>query len=183
MSLPRLPGIFREHIAHPRPTTAVCGVEKWVEGFYKANKADKTFLLLHGGHGTGKSFAAAHALYLVYRKRLAARWKLPTAWGMPDAAWLGAYKATADDDLFGAAQRAPLLVLDDLGSEEATQKARMRIAEIVSERYNQRKFTILTMNEDVLNLGSLYNPRMADRVIGAGDAVYCGGESMRLSER
>jgi DNA replication protein DnaC len=174
LSIPRLPAIFRDNFTEPRITAAVQGARKWASD-------PKSFLLLHGDHGTGKSFAAAYALYVVFRKSLLANWKYPLAWGMPNAMWLGAYEAAAKDELFEAAKAAPLLVLDDLGSEESTQKAKGRISEIVSERYNQRRTTILTMNEDVLRLPSLYNPRMADRVIGAGNAVHCGGESLRLT--
>jgi DNA replication protein DnaC len=75
----------------------------------------------------------------------------------------------------------PLLALDDLGSEEITQRAKARISEIVSERYNNRRKTILTMNDDSLELSRMYGQRTADRIIGAGEAVYCGGESMRLA--
>jgi DNA replication protein DnaC len=170
-----LPVIFRDRLASPQSTAAVRGASQWA-----ANKL-RTFLVLHGEHGTGKSFAAAYALYLLFRKNMLRNWKYPMAWTVLRAMWLSAYRSTARDEFFEAARVAPLLVLDDLGSEENTQRAKKRIADIVSERYNQNLPTILTMNEDALKLADMYDQRTADRVIGAGYSVYCGGESMRLA--
>jgi DNA replication protein DnaC len=97
------------------------------------------------------------------------------------AMWASAYRVTSKDDLFEAARVAPALVIDDMGSEENAGRAKARLAEIVSERYNQRRLTILTMNDDVLTLAHTYGQRMADRILGAGHTVHCGGESLRLS--
>jgi DNA replication protein DnaC len=169
-----LPAIFRDRLASPQSTAAVRGASQWVNNL-------GTFLVLHGEHGTGKSFAAAYALYLLFRKNMLRNWKYPMAWTALRAMWLSAYRATARDEFFEAARVAPLLVLDDLGSEESTQRAKKRIADIVSERYNQKLPTVLTMNEDALKLADMYDRRTADRVIGAGHSVYCGGESMRLA--
>lgn len=53
-----------------------------------------------------------------------------------------------------------MLVIDDLGSEESTNRAKTKIAEIISERCNQGRTTILIMNEDALELSKLYGQRM-----------------------
>ena len=169
-----LPTLFRKGLENPKRTTAICGASRWAQNL-------KTFLVLHGEYGTGKSFAAAYALYLLFRKNMLKNWKYPTSWAVLRAMWLSAYRATARDELFESARITPLLVLDDLGSEESTQRAKKRIADIVSERYNQMLPTIITMNFDTLKLSDMYDDRTADRVIGAGNAVYCGGESLRLA--
>jgi hypothetical protein len=172
-TLPGLPMLFYAKLGTPQMTTAIRGANTW-------SYSPKTFLILHGEHGTGKSFAAAYALYVMFRKKLSENWKYQTALGAFNAMWVSAYRATTQDDLFESARTTSFLVLDDLGSEENTGRAKARISEIVSERYNQRRITILTMNNDVLDLGKIYSQRMADRAIGAGHVVYCGGESLRL---
>ena len=171
-ALPGLPVRFRKPLEDPRPTRAVRGVDTWKR---------EGFLLLHGDHGTGKSFAAAYALLLLARQALSAHWKHPSAWGGFSAMWTGAYRAATKDDVFEAARSVPVLVVDDLGAEENTTRARSRIVEIVSERYNQRKITVLTTNDDALELEKIYGRRMADRVLGDGLSVHCGGDSLRLA--
>ena len=104
-------------------------------------------------------------------------WKYPLAWSVLRAMWLSAYRATSRDELFESARSVPLLVLDDLGSEENAQRAKKRVADIVSERYNQMLPTIITMNFDALKLSDMYDNRTADRVIGAGNAVYSAGKA------
>jgi DNA replication protein DnaC len=72
-------------------------------------------------------------------------------------------------------------VLDDLGAEENTMRAKMKLTEIISERHGQRRLTVITMNDDVLKLEDIYGRRMAERVLGSGHTVFCSGESMRLT--
>jgi hypothetical protein len=174
LSLSGVPAWFSDRLGEPQPTAAVRGVNVWSCG-------QKCFLALHGEHGTGKSFGAAYALYVIARQRLMANWKLPVLWTPMPAMWASAYRVTSKDDLFEAARVAPALVVDDMGSEENAGRAKARLTEIVSERYNQRRLTILTMNDDALTLANTYGQRMADRILGAGHTVYCGGESLRLS--
>lgn len=171
-ALQGLPQRFHAPLDDPKPGDSIRGVNRWNQ---------EGFLLLYGDHGTGKSFAAAYALYLLARKALLANWKYPTAWGAFNALWVSAYRATTKDDVFEVARTAPVLVLDDLGGEENTNRARARIAEIVSERYNHRKLTIITTNEDALKLEGAYGKRMADRILGDGLSVHCSGESWRLA--
>jgi hypothetical protein len=168
-----VPALFRDGLANPKPTTAIKGVNRWTYDL-------KTFLILHDEHGTGKSFAATFALYQLSRKSMLKNWKTPLSWTGLKGMWLSAYRATSRDEFYEAARTASFLILDDLGSEETTQRAKKRIADIVSERYNQKLPTVVTMNEDALRLANMYDDRTADRMIGAGQAVYCGGESMRL---
>jgi DNA replication protein DnaC len=88
---------------------------------------------------------------------------------------------TTKDEFYETALVIPILVLDDLGSEENTMRAKTKLTEIVSIRHSQRRHTIITMNDDALKLNDLYGGRMADRVLGSGHTVYCGGESLRLT--
>jgi DNA replication protein DnaC len=174
-SLPGVPTRFHEQLGQPKPTAAIRGVNMW-------NHDRQCFLLLHGEHGTGKSFAAAYALYVIARSKLLSKWRYPSSWGgLLNAMWVSAYRVTTKDELYETARGVPILVIDDLGSEENTSRAKSRLTEIVAERYNHRRSTVLTTNADSLELEKIYGDRMADRVIGAGYTVHCGGESLRLA--
>ena len=174
MAIPGLPGRFRADLRAPKPTAAISGASAWLG-------SGKTFLALYGRHGTGKSLAAAHVLYQMVYRANKERWQTPALWTPLSATWLSAYRLTSKDEAFDGAQTAPVLVIDDLGGEMATQFARARIAETISERYNQQRLTVLTTNDDVIELSKIYGNRMADRVLGDGLTVCSGsGESMRL---
>lgn len=60
--------------------------------------------------------------------------------------------------------RAPLLVLDDLGAEKATEWAVERLYGIVNRRYNEMMPTIFTTNAD---LGTEIDERIASRILDA----------------
>jgi hypothetical protein len=171
-----LPVLFHPYLESPELTIAVKGARKW--NWERAN-----FLVFHGAHGTGKSFGAAYSLYLLLRARLLPNWNNPMLWNTRnfDALWTSAYRIATIDGVYEAARKAGYLVIDDLGSEDPTAHCKNRLTDVISRRYDMRKITILTMNEDVMELENLYGRRMYDRVIGCGTTIYCGGESLRLS--
>jgi hypothetical protein len=175
-SLPDLPVMFHKYLENPDPTVAVKGVRQW-------NWKAANFLVLHGAHGTGKSFGAAYALYLLLREKLLPEWRRPELWNSRnfDALWTSAYRISNIDSVYEHARRVNYLVVDDLGSEDPTVHHRNRLVDVISRRYDMRKTTILTMNEDVIELEDLYGRRMFDRIVGFGYTIYCGGESLRLS--
>ena len=57
-------------------------------------------------------------------------------------------------------RNASLLVLDDLGTENATPWATEKLFQIINYRYNQRRPTIITTNRDFDRM----DPRIASRI-------------------
>ena len=64
------------------------------------------------------------------------------------------------DELFEQVKIVPLLVLDDLGTENATPWAEEKLYQIINYRYNNRLPTVITTNR---SLGSI-DPRIASRM-------------------
>ncbi|MDQ3044231.1 MAG: ATP-binding protein, partial [Chloroflexota bacterium] len=54
----------------------------------------------------------------------------------------------AYDHRFTAIRNAPLLVLDDLGTENTTPWAREKLFQIINHRYNEQLPTVITSNQD-----------------------------------
>ena len=176
-SIPGVPSRFHASLAQPQNTDAVVGSKSWA-------REPVTFLVLHGNHGTGKSFAAAYSLFHLAFRKNSAHWQIPSQWSPLNAMWVSAYRATTKEELFEEARVKPVLVLDDLGSELTSPASRYKIAEIIAERSNHKRLTILTMNADPQNGErglKAYGERTIDRVIGESRIIYCGGESLRLS--
>src|SRR5213078_2422924 len=64
------------------------------------------------------------------------------------------------DSRFEAIRAVPLLIVDDLGTENTTPWAREKLYQIFNHRYNHRLPTVITSNADLETL----DPRIASRI-------------------
>lgn len=119
------------------------------------------WLLLMGLYGCGKThLAAAIANYVMRHQRL-----FPLFTVVPDLldhlrATYAPDRTVSYDTRFDEVRNASLLVLDDLGTENATPWASEKLFQIINYRYNQRKPTIITTNRDLDRM----DPRIASRL-------------------
>jgi len=104
------------------------------------------WLVLTGDYGCGKTHLAAAISH--HRVNLGER---PLFIVVPDL--LDHLRASFDpqsqvryDKRFDMVRNAPLLVLDDLGTQSATPWAREKIYQIFNHRYNAQLATVITMN-------------------------------------
>jgi len=87
------------------------------------------------------------------------------------------------DERFATVRDAPLLTLDDLGTENATTWAVEKLYQILNHRYNLRLPTIITTNNNLDNLDARIRSRMRDQdlsrviVIDAPDYRAGGGSN------
>ena len=68
------------------------------------------------------------------------------------------------DDLFEQLQTAPLLVLDDLGSENSTPWAEDKLYQIIAQRHEARLPTVITSAFSLEELEEA-KPRIASRLV------------------
>lgn len=138
----------------------------------------RRILVLAGPPGTGKSAGAAYAVlnartadqviaYIDHRDNTTGEAMLPGAplgarWTHARSFWNGVYKAA----LWEAAERVPVLVIDDLGAEPADDRVTPLIASLLCERVDGRRKTIATTNMDPALLQRRYGGRVADRLDG-----------------
>ncbi len=138
---------------------------KAVETFMDSGK---TFLLLLGSPGAGKTLATAQALSrqggCFFRAVELAR--------------LSSYEA-ADRATMEQAHRTSLLVLDDLGAELLHDGWRPMLDELIDIRWGNQKRTIITTNLDAATFKTRYGERIADRIRDDGFVEKCGDQSRR----
>lgn len=67
------------------------------------------------------------------------------------------------DDRFNQFRSAFLLVLDDLGTENATPWAREKLFQLINHRYNERLPTVITTNRPFTEIDERIVSRMLDR--------------------
>lgn len=117
-------------------------------------------LLMYGGVGTGKTFAAACiANYLLDQK-------VPVIM-ISFVKLLELLEKNADNDIVQNLQSAKLLVLDDLGAERRTSYALEKVYNIIDARYRSKLPVILTTNltmDEMMDAESMQYERIYDRI-------------------
>ena len=120
------------------------------------------WLLLRGTYGCGKThLAAAIANDAVNNS-------IPTLFTtVPDLLdWLRfAYGDTEEsfEDRFEHIRQIDLLVLDDLGTQNATEWAKEKLYQIINYRYANRKATVITTNQKLDDMDGRIRSRLEDR--------------------
>ncbi|MDQ3855941.1 MAG: ATP-binding protein, partial [Chloroflexota bacterium] len=66
------------------------------------------------------------------------------------------------DERFETIRSVPLLILDDLGTENATTWAREKLYQIVNHRYNARLPTVITTNQELESIEERIRSRVSD---------------------
>jgi DNA replication protein DnaC len=164
MGLPeRLAGILAGQV---EDTPALVAVRDWLD-------SGKTFLVLGGNVGVGKTVAAAWALSEragIFRKA-------------SQITRMSQFDAEAWDRLY----RAGLLVVDDLGTEPHDQGGwgLSALLDLFDRRYEERARTILTVNVTVDTFRERYGKdggRFLDRLRESGTWFNVAGESRRKPE-
>lgn len=120
------------------------------------------WLVLTGAYGCGKTHLAAAIGN--YRKGMG---DAPVFVVVPDLldhlrATFSPSSGTSYDDLFSRVRSAPILILDDLGTQSATPWAREKLYQIFNERYNAKLPTVITMSSNLEDLDARIRSRMLD---------------------
>ena len=84
-------------------------------------------------------------------------------------------------DTLGELQRADLVILDDLGSEYGSQSDPI-LYQILNERINSRKPTIISTNLSIQQIYDRYNERIVSRLFGEFEPMKFVGNDIRLEK-
>ncbi len=124
-------------------------------------KSPQDWLMFTGGYGVGKThLAAAIANYQAMRGYPAMFVVVPDLLDHLRAAF-GPEARTSFDQRFEEVRTAPLLVLDDLGTESATPWAREKLYQIINHRYVAKLPTVITTTV----LPDDLDPRIRTRIL------------------
>lgn len=141
----------------------------------------KGWLVLFGNYGCGKTHLAAaianEALQNHYRVLFSI---------VPDLLdhlrnTFGPSSEIAYDELFETVREIPILILDDLGTENATPWAREKLYQIINHRYNYSLPTVITSNRDPKELEPRIWSRISDVVLCPERIIIEAGDYRRLS--
>jgi DNA replication protein DnaC len=120
------------------------------------------WFVLTGTYGCGKTHLAAAIANHQHNKRNAVLFVV-----VPDLldhlrATFSPQSALSYDKLFDQVRRAPLLVLDDLGTESATAWAKEKLYQLFNHRYNAKLPTVITTSRKMDELDARLRSRLLD---------------------
>ena len=120
------------------------------------------WLVLFGGYGCGKTHLAA-----AIANRAIERGQPVLFVVVPDLldylrATFGPNSPATYDERFDQVRNAPLLILDDLGTQSSTAWAQEKLFQILNHRYNARLPTVITSNHRLDEIDLRIRSRMVD---------------------
>jgi len=120
------------------------------------------WLVFTGSYGCGKTHLAAAIGN--YRKAMGEN---PIFVVVPDLldhlrATFSPSSSVSYDSMFNRVKSAPVLIMDDLGTQSATPWAREKLYQVFNERYNAKLPTIITMSGNLSDLDARIRSRMLD---------------------
>ncbi len=145
------------------------------------------WLVLRGRYGCGKThLAAAIANHCISQGRQAIFMVVPDLLDYLRAAYRPDSDTTYDEQ-FDVVRSAPLLILDDLGTQSSTPWAQEKLFQLLNYRYNALLPTVITTNRELEEIDARLRSRLADTelcqvvTILAPDFRQAGTESSELS--
>ena len=158
----------------------VPGVREAYEVCLEFSENPDGWIFLVGGYGCGKThLAAAIANALLINQRMRVLFVV-----VPDLldhlrSAFAPDQLHSYDERFQAVRNADFLVLDDLGTENATPWAREKLYQLMNHRYNNRRPSVITSNRNMDELDGRIASRLSDGRICQGVAMTAGDYRIR----
>lgn len=151
---------------------------------FKEHAKNGTWLVLAGGYGLGKThlaLAAGKETLQYFANKVAEGNRSTTYSGTEKVKFISSsemiqsIRDSYDSDqlderqLMNSYKKASLLIIDDLGTEKASEWQREKMYIVLNYRYNEMLPTIITTNLSGSELTNHISPRVVERMIEAAD--------------
>jgi DNA replication protein DnaC len=156
----------------------VKGVKEAFEAAVQFSRDPSHWLMFIGNYGCGKTHLAAAIANDAIKKRNRVYFAI-----VPDLldylrATFAPNSDSTYDERFDMIRNVPLLILDDLGTENASAWAREKLYQIINHRYNAKLPTVITTNNDLDRMDGRIRSRVCD--MSLCQVVFLEAEDYRL---
>jgi DNA replication protein DnaC len=154
-------GSFEDRARDGLPPEEMKSIQKALKAAHSFAEKPKGWLILMGGYGSGKTHLAASIAN--YRAGLG---DPPLFIMVPDLldhlrATFSPHSNVAFDRRFDEVRMAPLLILDDLGTQSMTPWVREKLYQLFNYRYNAELPTVITTSDSLDEM----DPRIRSRLL------------------
>jgi DNA replication protein DnaC len=144
-------------------------------------KRPQGWLVLFGNYGVGKTHLAAAIANAALRNYTRVLFSI-----VPDLldhlrSTFGPSSEVEYDSRFEMIREVPLLILDDLGTENTTPWAREKLFQIMNYRYNDALPTVITSNRKPEDIDARIFSRMSDRALCEEHIMIDAADYRRMS--
>jgi len=144
-------------------------------------KRPQGWLVFFGNYGVGKTHLAAAIANHALRRQIQVLFSI-----VPDLldhlrSTFGPSSEVEYDERFEMIRTVPLLVLDDLGTENTTPWAREKLFQIMNYRYNDALPTVITSNRKPEDIDPRIFSRMSDRALCEEHIIIDAADYRRLT--
>lgn len=177
-------GTFEDRTSENLPAEQLKSMQKALKAAHTFAERPKGWLILMGGYGSGKThLAAAIANYR------AGMGDPPLFVMVPDLldhlrATFSPNSSVAFDRRFDEIRTAPLLVLDDLGTQSMTPWVREKLYQLFNYRYHAELPTVITTSDSLEEMDARIRSRLLDGKLCSIYALtvpaYYGGRAKRM---
>jgi DNA replication protein DnaC len=174
IQLARMPVAFRR-AELPRTPAGVIAMQ-WVTDYRKGPESRRPLVIV-GPTGTGKTYIAMALARLLLVEDVVPV-TIVTAPDLMAALRPSAVSEHTDLDMMSFAV-APVLVLDDLGSEKMSEWTEEQLYRLADERSRNARPTIVTSNLDGAGLRARYGDRTVGRLFGGASLIKLDGADRR----
>lgn len=169
-----VPRRFRDYRLEgsPLPESMIELIRRWLA----SEPVDSgTNLVISGSTGVGKTGAAVGALYELHQLGV------QPLWFVSITTLLDSIRPEGDGGEWIPAQRAAVLLLDDIGTTKGSAFEQERIFALINTRYEQQRPTILTTNVALAALSESIGERTVSRILEQHVMVAVDGPDRRLA--
>jgi DNA replication protein DnaC len=168
-------GSFEDRTTEGLPPEALKSLQKTLKAAHNYAERPKGWLVLLGGYGSGKTHLAAAIAN--YRAQLG---DPPLFVMVPDLldhlrATFSPSSSVAFDRRFDEIRMAPLLILDDLGTQSMTPWVREKLYQLFNYRYNAELPTVITTSDSLEEMDPRIRSRLLDGKLCSIYAVTAPG--------
>ena len=159
-------------------TIARC--RKFVEEFDTSSES----LLLYGPAGVGKTFLTnCIAKALLDSCHSVVYYSAEQLFSLLSENAFRSYGEAYDDTAARLIRECDLLIIDDLGTERVNSFSIAKLFNIINERLNLQKSTLISTNLTPDRLRDLYTERISSRLISSYELLELGGNDIRIMKK
>lgn len=159
------------------PRNQMSAVLNTCRGFAESFPEGKN-LLLTGSSGLGKTHLSLAIANVVLKKGYHVIYG--SAQNLINEVSRETFDRSGSTEKIDALNTCDLLIIDDLGTEFATQLSVSTVYNIINTRMMRGLSTVISTNLNIKQISEAYNERVASRIIGSYTVCPCFGNDIRL---